>query len=276
MRYIDLSKIDIPDEWLAKAQVLQKEIANLITMQEKLDHIEKNPIWQDKKLFAVLSDALGGKCWYSEAKELMSDRDIDHFRPKKRAMNRDNAQRDGYWFLAYDWENYRFSSIYSNRLRKDKHTDDGVSLGKGMFFPLKEGSSPANSKRTIADERPYLLDPTKKADASLVSFNSFGKVVPSVPKSFHWERARVSLSTEYFHLNHTPLKQARRQKWAACQRNIDKIIELCSISERSVHDDSMIEFLQDQLVEWANERELLSGVAIACLSRNNLSNILTI
>lgn len=276
MRYIDLSKIEIPEEWLTKAEKLQKEIASLLTLEEKLDHIEKNPIWQDKKLFSALSGAVDGKCWYSEAKELMSDRDIDHFRPKKRAMNKDNVQRDGYWFLAYDWENYRFSSIYSNRLRKDKNTDDKIALGKGMFFPLKEGTVPALTKKTIIDERAYLLDPTKKSDAALISFNGFGKVVPSVPKSFRWERERVLLSTDYFHLNHTPLKNARRQKWAACQRNIDKIVELCSIPERSIHDDSLIDFLQNQLVEWASDKELLSGVVIACLNKNNLSNILTI
>src|SRR5580765_3779183 len=111
MRYIDPTKIKIPQPWLEKAAKLQMEIEGFATIEDKLDHIDKNQIWQDKTLFKALSDVMDGKCWYSEAKELMSDRDVDHFRPKKKAANKDSTERDGYWFLAFDWENYRFSSI---------------------------------------------------------------------------------------------------------------------------------------------------------------------
>ncbi|MFS4474452.1 hypothetical protein [Chryseobacterium sp. T20] len=276
MRFVDLNRLKIPDKWLEKAVKLQKEIDALITMEDKLAHIDKNEIWQDRSLFNAFSQVMDGKCWYSEAKELMSDRDIDHFRPKKKAKNMDDVERDGYWFLAYDWENYRFSSIYSNRLRKDKEIEKGTSKGKGIFFPLKSGTFAATNKKKIVDERPYLLDPTIKYDASLISFNSFGKVTPNVPKKFVWERERVRASVDYFHLDHSILKRARKTKWAACQRNIDKIVELCCQEERTFQDDNTIEFLQNQLIEWANEKELLSGVTIACLNKNNLSSILTI
>ena len=122
MRYVDLSKVKIPKDWLEKAQKLQQELTGIIDIKDKLAHIDKNPIWQDNSLFTVLNNAMDGKCWYSEAKDLMSDRDIDHYRPKKEAKDTVGKIRDGYWFLAYDWENYRFSSIYSNPLRKDKFT----------------------------------------------------------------------------------------------------------------------------------------------------------
>lgn len=276
MRYVDPSKIKIPKAWIDKAAKLQKELVAIPLLKAKLDHIDKNQIWQDTTLFKALSDVMDGKCWYSEAKDLMSDRDVDHFRPKKKAKNKDNAERDGYWFLAYDWENYRFSSIYSNRLRKDKHTSEDIAFGKGIYFPLKNGTNAATTKRKLADERPYLIDPTIKVDAALVSFNSFGKVIPSVPKSFTWEVERVNASVEYYHLNHSPLKNARKTKWQTCQRNIDKITELCSIADRTLNDDSTIDLLKKQLVEWADEKEVLSGVAIACLNKNNLSVILTI
>ncbi|MES1181550.1 MAG: hypothetical protein ABUL44_02020, partial [Flavobacterium sp.] len=245
------------------------------TLQEKLDFIDENEIWQDKDLFNALSGVMDGKCWYSEAKDLMSDRDIDHFRPKKKAKNKDNVERDGYWFLAYDWENYRFSSIYSNRLRKDKLTDEDEAYGKGIYFPIKAGTLAASTKRKLADERPYLIDPTIKADAALISFNSFGKVVPSIPKKFIWEVERVNASIDYYHLNHSPLRSARKTKWEACQRSINKIVELCSLPDRTMQDDNTIQFLKEQLVEWSDEKELLSGVTIACLNKNNLISILT-
>ncbi len=98
MRFVDLSKITIPDAWLKKAEKLQKELAGFKNIKDKLDHIDKNPIWQDKSLFTALSDAMDGKCWYSEAKDLMSDRDIDHYRPKKEAkdINGDKEKAIGF------------------------------------------------------------------------------------------------------------------------------------------------------------------------------------
>jgi len=276
MRYVDIKKIKIPKTWLDKAIKLQKELEAKTNIKDKLKHIEANEIWQDKVIFTALSSLMDGKCWYSEAKDLMSDRDIDHYRPKKKAKNLDKKEREGYWFLAYDWENYRFSSIYSNRLRKDKHTESEIAYGKGIYFPLKSGTPVAKTKRALVDERPYLIDPTKKSDAALIGFNLFGNVVPNVPKSFAWEIERVKASTIYYHLDHSPLKEARRVKWNACQRNIDKIIELCNITNRTLNDDTTIEFLKDQLVEWSGEKEILSGVAIACLNKNNMTSILTV
>lgn len=68
-----------------------------------------------------------------------------------------------------------------------------------------------NFRNWLSDERPYLIDPTQKADAALISFNSFGKVTPSVPKRFTWEVERVEASVKYYHLEHTPLKTARKK-----------------------------------------------------------------
>ncbi len=276
MRFVDPQKINIPQTWLDKAAQLQKELEAIPLLKDKLEHIDKNPIWQDVSLFTALSAVMNGKCWYSEAQDLMSDRDVDHFRPKKRAKGIDELERDGYWFLAYDWENYRFSSIYSNRLRKDKFIDDETAYGKGIYFPLKSGSVVATTKRQIIDERYYLIDPTKKSDASLISFNGFGKVVPNVPKTHLWEIERITVSIKYYHLNHKPLETARAKKWNACKLKIDKIKELCCLADRTNNDDFTIEFLKQELIEWAKDTELLSGVVIACLDKHNMSSILTI
>ncbi|WP_298427908.1 hypothetical protein [uncultured Kordia sp.] len=276
MRYVDLSKISIPKAWLTKAQKLQKELIGIKEIKDKLNHIDKNQIWNDKSLVKVLSDAMDGKCWYSEAKDLMSDRDVDHYRPKKEAKCIHRKKRDGYWFLAYDWENYRFSSIYSNRLRKDKFTKENVSFGKGSYFPLKASSTVALTKKQTEDESPYLLDPTKKYDASLISFNGFGNVVPSVPKSFIWDVLRVESSIKYYHLNHSPLKKARKKRWLACQIKINQIKKLCSDPDISSKDENTVETLKDELISWSQDTEILSGVVLACLERNKMTYILTV
>lgn len=276
MRFVDLSKIKIPEDWLKKAQDLQKELDAIKDIKDKLEHIDKNPIWQDTSLFKALSDAMDGKCWYSEAKDLMSDRDIDHYRPKKEAKDIDGTKRLGYWFLAYDWENYRFSSIYSNRLRKDKFSEEEIAYGKGTYFPLKKGSVIASKKKETEDERPYLLDPTKEKDASLISFNAFGKAVPSVPKSFSWDILRVEESIKFYHLDHTPLKTARKKRWQACQIKINQIKKLCSDPDITKTDEVIVESLKKEIKEWADSKEMLSGVVLACLDKNRMSYILTI
>ena len=50
-----------------------------------------------------------GKCWYSEAPDAVSDWHVDHFRPKKRALDEDKTEHEGYYWLAFDWKNYRIA-----------------------------------------------------------------------------------------------------------------------------------------------------------------------
>ena len=112
MRYIDLSKIEIPEGWLEKANGLAQQLNEVDSDEARDNIIAKNQIWRE--LFVPLSNLSKGKCWYSEALDVMSDRDIDHFRPKGKAKNVEEIPRmdeDGYWWLCYDYENYRFSII---------------------------------------------------------------------------------------------------------------------------------------------------------------------
>ncbi len=69
----------------------------------------------------------GGKCWFSEVRELYSHYDVEHFRPKKEAKGLDGADRDGYWWLAFDYMNFRVCGYVGNRK-------------KGGWFPLQQGS----------------------------------------------------------------------------------------------------------------------------------------
>ena len=110
MRHININDLELPPNWADKANKLNADLQNAITHEERANIIEKNPIWQD--LFIPLSNLSKGKCWYSEALEVMSDSDVDHFRPKNEAKNINDIHRadeDGYWWLAYDYENYRFN-----------------------------------------------------------------------------------------------------------------------------------------------------------------------
>ena len=85
MRYINLNNIVLPVGWTEKVQALNDQLNAAATPEQRKKIIEQNPIW--KELFISLSALSNGKCWYSEALDVMSDRDIDHFRPKNEAKN---------------------------------------------------------------------------------------------------------------------------------------------------------------------------------------------
>jgi hypothetical protein len=68
-----------------------------------------------------------GKCWFSDTKDLFSHYEVEHFRPKKIAKDLDGIDRDGYWWLAFDYSNFRICGNVGNRK-------------KGGWFPLHKNS----------------------------------------------------------------------------------------------------------------------------------------
>lgn len=276
MRYINLNEIALPDGWLEKAKDLTQALkdAKNSKSRKKIINSAKNEIW--KELFIPLHNLSYGKCWYSEAKDVMSDRDVDHFRPKNVAKNIDQiprADEEGYWYLCYDYENYRFSSQYSNQLRKDKFNPDKETRGKGVFFPLFKGSSVGKSKNQCEDEEIMLLDPCDEDDPILLTFSANGKAIPNVnaildPK----DEIRVITSIKLYHLDHEPLEEARERTWDFCQRMIDRIrgisIDPNDISVKGRND---VKFYQKELRRLTGKNEELSAVAIACCEQNGLA-----
>ncbi|KDN30338.1 hypothetical protein VFDL14_06310 [Vibrio fortis] len=155
--------------------------------------------WGKLKLWLkVLSK---GKCWFSEVKELYSHYDVEHFRPKKEAKSIDKTVRDGYWWLAFDYTNYRLCGNVGNRK-------------KGGWFPLKDGSlySTYENQREESEDA-FLLDPTIQYDTDLIAFDETGNAIP-VPTASDWEKLRVEQTIVRLKLNeHADLAEARRKVW---------------------------------------------------------------
>ena len=277
MRYININDLDLPDNWGAKVDKLNEDLRNATTHEERSYIIENNPVWQE--LFIPLSNLSKGKCWYSEALEVMSDRDVDHFRPKNKALNINNiprADEDGYWWLAYDYENYRFSSQYSNQRRKHKFNKDKETGGKGIYFPLFAGSPIAKTKPTCFDEHIMLLDPCDEDDPSLLTFNSKGEAIPNADAVLdHNERIRVETSIKLYNLDQLTLQELRERVWDSCQRLIDEIRKITSdIQGLSAFGRARVKFLKDEIRKMTKREVELSAVAIACCEENGL-HILT-
>jgi uncharacterized protein (TIGR02646 family) len=276
MRYINLNDIELPDGWLEKAEKLTQELKGAIDAEARKVIIDssKNEIWKD--LFIPLQNLSNGKCWYSEANDVMSDRDIDHFRPKKEAKNVDSIPRvdeDGYWYLCYDYENYRFSSQYSNQLRKDKFNPEKKTRGKGVYFPLFEASVVAKTKNQCEDEDIMLLDPCDEDDPTLLTFGSDGKAIPNAsaildPK----DEIRVHTSIKLYHLDHKPLEETRERLWDFCQRMIDEIRAIVVNPEDiSIKGKNRTKYLKSEIRKLTERNQELSAVVIACCEENGLT-----
>src|SRR5688572_9175952 len=136
MRHIKKSDLRcrIKDAWLTAASEALKELKGKTTKKERSNYIAKffqdnAVLWTDLK--QCLAQPTPAKCWYSEVQRALPDLEIDHFRPKNSICG---IKHQGYWWLAFDWENFRVSSSVANKRRKDERA--GTIEGKGTYFPL--------------------------------------------------------------------------------------------------------------------------------------------
>lgn len=216
MIYIDAKTIEvrIPPEWLEKARKAQEELCMLGCQEERRQYIDnKASLWRELK--DVLFEASHKKCWYCEAKEDRSDYHVDHFRPKLRVRdeNGQEVECEGYWWLAFDWHNFRISCSYCNARHRG---EDGRSHGKWDRFPVKDevhrAKDPSNN---VDDEVPLLLDPLTPGDPEHLLFMDDGQAYPAVPKgTFPCQRAELSIDALF--LNDVRVTESRKDLWIRC------------------------------------------------------------
>lgn len=173
MRKIELEaiKADLPKEWIADAK---KHLNNMIVLDLKgrKEYIKGNTkFWGGdiKRAFWLLGNK---KCWYSEVEIELSEAEIEHFRPKNKVGT---VKHDGYWWLAFNWRNFRLSyKPVNSRSTSDRN---GELVGKGTYFPLASGARATNYNPnchdilSIGNERPQLIDPINGQDVSLLSYD---------------------------------------------------------------------------------------------------------
>jgi uncharacterized protein (TIGR02646 family) len=217
------------DEWKAEANRLAGLVAALNEEAVKLqrqgqqaealkkiakrnDIIDKNSAHWGKLKDWLLALSYG-KCWFTEARDIASHKEIEHFRPKKVAVDLAGNARDGYWWLAFDYTNFRVAGNVPNRK-------------KGGWFPLAEGSHTSKyDQRCEESEQPYLLDPTNDADPGLLAFDEEGNAVP-VPGANEWDTKRVDESIKRLKLNdHDALPTERRRLWQKMSTIISEFLD---------------------------------------------------
>ncbi|MBM5575784.1 hypothetical protein [Deefgea sp. CFH1-16] len=174
-------------------------------------------IWRD--FFNLLPDKLKKKCWYCEAEEIRSDMPVDHFRPKNRVEH--EQQHDGYWWLAFDWENYRCACTFCNSRR----VFDETQGGKACHFPLANNEERAftpNDHEKLRNERPNLLDPFNCDDEKLLWFDNDGCPIPS-PEASEAQKTKVNNSIGIFHLHEARIVRERNGIRIEVEKQVKKI-----------------------------------------------------
>lgn len=147
---------------------------------EYLDDLWNNDEVELKENFFEPETIVGSKCWFSGVDSEGAELEIEHFRPKKRINPLDyvkdvgiskqlweflgriiDAQikrAEGYYWLTYDWTNYKLSCKITN-------------TRKGNYFPLLPNSKPATKHGEEINEKPILLNPSVKEDTELIIFD---------------------------------------------------------------------------------------------------------
>jgi uncharacterized protein (TIGR02646 family) len=255
MRYVDPDKVEelLPPDWEdgvghAKDYVARKvvsarqkaesegkppeEVANAVHRARSIAINEKSDIW---RYFAGKVEGLSyQKCWYCESIEDRSHMPIDHFRPKGAVIECED--HDGYWWLAFDWRNYRYCCTFCN-----SHTSSEDSIGgKQNHFPLL---NPPNWIRDqtgdLSSEQPLLLDPCDPDDPMQVTFheNGFPREVNQDRQSVAYRRANTSIGL--YHLHHGKAVISRKRIAIKIRNLVEEIDNL-----RAAHQEGVTNVVQ--------------------------------
>lgn len=267
MRYIDLHGSGGPTDpagapdtaWIAEAEAVTRLLISASDKATRDALIDAN-----KKLWGRLRGWLlclsYNKCWYSEARDLFSVPEVEHYRPKTRCKRRPRGPvSDGYWWLAFNWSNYRICGKVGNSKKLD-------------FFPLADGSPVAtHNGLTTLNEIPLLLDPACPGDPDLLSFNEDGACAPHADAD-QFTQLRVITTAERLNLNHGRVMKARQRVWAQCWNLIEECRELAQQMNHAPGpaDRERLNQKKEQLRSMVQPEAEFSAVAKVCLMKTNI------
>jgi hypothetical protein len=270
MRYIALNQINNckPNNWDQKAAQWKQLVVAATNKSEKIKKIGNK--WAEFKPGFVRN--FGDKCWYSEVSRVMTDFDVDHFRPKgavkksdgtrpKRTINGAVNMHPGYWWLAFEPLNYRYSCVFSNRPR-----DKG---GKHDYFPLTDENTRVwvtSSMAVHANEQIKLLDPCSINDVSLLSYDKIPGTVQSRfdNVSNHIAYSKVRESCKRYNLNHKTIKGARSKVIKDVMAAMEFIKTCWSFPTNQINPfQKFLPTMEQHLVDACNRKSEFSATAVA-------------
>ena len=257
MRCINNITLDLPEGWDERS-----EQARLAVEQGTRTVNEQSAVWREAK--DALANCSDNKCWYCEVKQARSDNAVDHFRPKNSVAGT-KPPHSGYWWLAFDASNLRYSCTYCNSRRKNPET--GLTEGKGDEFPLLPDTPRAVNPGEEDNESPVLLDPCRAHDPGLLDFLDNGRPCARYP-GHATRRLRAEESIRLYHLDHPDLIELRKVLSAQLIEKIkkaDRLFDRCDTGDPAIDDafDELICSLGDAMADCAElstfARKVVSG-----------------
>lgn len=272
MRHIKKSDVlgHIKEAWLTEAQNALSELKKKPADERGSYIATQGKVWSQFK--EALSRVSHEKCWYSEARIAPSELEMDHFRPKNKVSG-SLEPHAGYWWLAFDWNNFRLAYSLINKRRRDTRVED--VQGKGCYFPLVDENVrvPDTHPADTTPEFPTLIDPYKKSDVQLLDYAvEEGKVIERYSMEEHEVRhKRAKRSIELYHLNEGTLIRDRQELQVLIGhfvKNIERLAVkkeqegILSDAEEREYDDQI-----DQLGNLINSASKFSSFARSCVKQ---------
>lgn len=262
MQYINKDRVQakLPGEWSDYVQrcwdAVERAIerARIKAVQDGLDaeatevklkKAKKEAISKRAALWRLFAQKVASinndKCWYCESREDRSHMPVDHFRPKGAVDGCD--EHDGYWWLAFDWENYRYCCTLCNSLTKNVES----THGKADKFPLLNETERCTLEvDDIDDEHPVLLDPFKSRDVRLLTFLDNGVPTPNAnPDTDNYIRADQTI--RILNLHQGKVRVSRLRIAAQIKRIMRKINSFLNKQRDGDNVDDDLEFFENQL-----------------------------
>jgi hypothetical protein len=252
MIHIELKKYPPKQAWLDKAKIVETQLISATTLVEKHKIIDKNEkLWSELK--EHLRDIRNKKCWYTESISDGAHCHVDHFRPKKEALDEIGKDKGGYWWLAFQWINYRYSGPAAN-------------VRKKSYFPVFNNKAIDYGDSTEKEEI-LLLDPIILTDTFKIGFDIEGKAQPRSSDKNSVDYKRAYYSIEKYYLNKPEIKISRGELYKKVNALIGEISDLLDLEKIKNEHDRVKEISRkmEELKQLANPDMEYAGTVRFCL-----------
>lgn len=249
-----------PADWVEEAEQVTAQLRAAPNEAARKAIIDANEgFWRDDRIRNWLLAQFNNKCWYSESFDSTASIHVDHYRPKGRIKSKLGGPTcEGYWWLAFNWENYRICGQLLN-------------VKKGDLFPIIEGArcNPIDPV-SLQLEAPVLIDPITD-QTRLISYERDEDSCIAVPAAGidAPDQDRAVRTIEILGLNlRDRLNAKRRDTWDECLMQIVSYQSAQATTGAYVLKQVIQAKVKSQLKEKIKYEAEFSSVVEACIEKN--------
>lgn len=184
-----------PDEvYPAKCQTTHNKRVDVIAMgRYPSDSSGHDARYKADDIKQKLAEIYHNKCAFCEQK--IEQFSVEHYRPKKKKDRGDGQHHDGYYWLAFSWDNLLLACPKCNT-PKSTHFDIGGN--RATFSNTDDEIKNINSLSSIYDvqEQPQFVNPEKEEPEGNISFCKNGNI-SSTDDRYIYTIKRCDLNREY-------------------------------------------------------------------------------